>query len=166
MVTPTASRLAGDFAMSDPAIREATLADLDVIAEFNARLAAETEDTALDRATLRAGVRVLLDTPSRGRYYLACAGAAIVGQIMHTHEWSDWRNGDIWWVQSVYIHPEHRRQGVFRALYAHLRALAATTPGVVGLRLYVERENHAAQATYAHLGMDDATYRVMQDLFE
>ena len=77
----------------------------------------------------------------------------------------DWRNGDIWWIQSVYVHPDHRRLGVFRSLYAHLKALAESDPGVVGLRLYVEQENHAAQATYLGLGMTQTRYRVMQDLF-
>ncbi len=84
---------------------------------------------------------------------------------MHTREWSDWRNGDIWWIQSVYVHPDHRRLGVFRSLYGHLQSLAESDPGVVGLRLYVEQENQAAQATYVGLGMKHARYRVMQDLF-
>jgi len=147
------------------AIRPATAADLDVIIEFNRRLAAETEDTTLDTATLRPGVGTLLDDPSRGRYFVACDGETVVGQIMHTREWSDWRNGDIWWIQSVYVRPDSRRRGVFGALYAHLRAMAETAPGVVGLRLYVEVENRTAQATYARLGMRAAPYRVMEDLF-
>ena len=151
--------------MSDPAIRDATLDDLDVIAEFNARLAAETEDMTLDRATLRAGVRALLDTPSRGRYHVACTGAAIVGQIMHTREWSDWRNGDIWWVQSVYVRPDHRRRGVFRHLYDHVKQLAQADPAVVGVRLYVDADNRVAQSTYERLGMCTARYRIMEDLF-
>ena len=85
--------------------------------------------------------------------------------MMHTREWSDWRNGDIWWIQSVYVHPDYRRQGVFRSLYGHLRTLAESDPGVVGLRLYVEQENQAARATYAGLGMSQAHYLVMQHLF-
>ena len=75
---------------------------------------------------------------------------------MHTREWSDWRHGDIWWIQSVYVHPAHRRQGVFRSLYGHLQALAESDPDVVGLRLYVERENRTARATYSGLGMTQA----------
>ena len=151
--------------MSEFAIRKATLGDLDTIVDFNARLADESEGTLLDRATLQHGVRDLLSNPARGSYWVACTDGGVVGQMMHTHEWSDWRNGDIWWIQSVYVHPDHRRRGVCRALYEHLKALAASDPGVVGLRLYVERENAVAQATYAGLGMRMAGYLVMQDLF-
>ena len=151
--------------MSSIAIRKATLGDLDTIVDFNARLADESEGILLDRGTLRHGVRGLLSDPARGTYHVACADGGVVGQMMHTREWSDWRNGDIWWIQSVYVQPDHRRRGVCRALYEHLEALAASDPGVVGLRLYVERENAVAQATYAGLGMKMAGYLVMQDLF-
>ena len=146
------------------AIRPATHADLETIVDFNVRLAAETEDTDLDRDTVRRGVRALLDDAARGAYYVASTGD-VVGQMMHTREWSDWRNGDIWWIQSVYVHPGHRRQGVCRALYEHLRARAESDPAVVGLRLYVERENARAQGAYAALGMRPGGYLVMQDLF-
>ena len=151
--------------MSDCVIRAATVDDLETIADFNARLAEETEDMSLDRETLRQGVRALLSDRTRGSYCVACTGGRVIGQIMHTREWSDWRNGDIWWIQSVYVHPDHRRLGVFRSLYGHLQSLAESDPGVVGLRLYVEQENQAAQATYVGLGMKHARYRVMQDLF-
>ena len=151
--------------MSELGIRAATLDDLATIVEFNARLAVESEGMLLDRATLRDGVREVLSNPGRGSYYVACGDGGVAGQMMHTREWSDWRNGDIWWIQSVYVHPDHRRRGVCRALYGHLKALATSDPGVVGLRLYVERENGAAQATYAGLGMQMAGYQVMQELF-
>ena len=151
--------------MSKLAIRKATLGDLDTIVDFNARLADESEGIRLDRGTLRDGARALLSGPERGSYHVACADGGVVGQMMHTHEWSDWRNGDIWWIQSVYVHPDHRRRGVCRALYEHLKALAAADPGVVGLRLYVERENAVAQAAYTDLGMQMAGYLVMQHLF-
>ncbi len=146
-------------------IRTATLDDLETIVDFNACLAEETEDLSLNRETVRQGVRALLSDPTRGSYYVACAEGNILGQIMHTREWSDWRNGDIWWIQSVYVHPDHRRGGVFRTLYTHLKALAESDPGVVGLRLYVEHDNQAAQATYTGLGMTSARYRVMEHLF-
>ena len=84
---------------------------------------------------------------------------------MHTREWSDWRNSDIWWIQSVYVHPEYRRQGVSRSLYGHLKTIAESDPGVVGLRLYVELENAAARGTYVGLGMRQSGYLVMQHLF-
>ena len=150
--------------MSDLAIRTATLGDLETIVDFNVRLAEESEDLLLDRATLRDGVREILSNAARGAYYVACDGG-VVGQMMHTREWSDWRNGDIWWIQSVYVHPDHRRQGVCRALYEHLRARAESDPAVVGLRLYVERENARAQGAYAALRMRPGGYLVMQDLF-
>ena len=146
------------------AIRPATLDDLETIVDFNLRLAAETEDTGLDRDTVRRGVRALLADCAHGAYYVACKDG-IIGQMMHTREWSDWRNGDIWWIQSVYVHPDHRRQGVCRALYEHLRAQAAADPGVVGVRLYVEQDNARAQAAYAAFGMRPGGYLVMQDLF-
>ena len=150
--------------MIEHPIRRATLDDLETIVDFNIRLAAESEDIHLDRATVRRDVRGLLTDAARGAYYVAC-GQGIIGQMMHTREWSDWRNGDIWWIQSVYVHPDHRRRGVCRSLYAHLKARAAAAPDVVGLRLYVERENATAQAAYANLGMGRAGYLVMQDLF-
>ena len=150
--------------MSDCEIRVATVDDLQTIADFNVRLAEETEDTSLDRETVLQGVRTLLSDETRGSYYVACAGG-IIGQMMHTREWSDWRNGDIWWIQSVYVQPDYRRQGVFRSLYGHLKTLAESDPDVVGLRLYVEQENQAARATYAGLGMRQVRYLFMQDLF-
>ena len=149
--------------MTEFAIRRATDGDLETIVDFNARLAEESEGLLLDRATLRNGVQGVLSHTARGSYYVAYDGG-IVGQMMHTREWSDWRNGDIWWIQSVYVHPDHRRRGVCRSLYAHLKGLAAADPDVVGLRLYVERGNAAAQATYAGLGMQHAGYLVMQEL--
>ena len=159
------------MATSALAVRRATLDDLETIVDFNIRLAAESEDIRLDRETVRRGVRGLLADAARGAYYVACGPGIIghapdiIGQMMHTHEWSDWRNGDIWWIQSVYVHPDHRRRGVCRALYEHIRERAAADPGVVGVRLYVERENARAQATYAALGMRQGGYLVMQDLF-
>ena len=150
--------------MSGFVIRVATIDDLETIADFNVRLAEETEDTSLDPETVLQGVRTLLSDETRGSYYVACAGG-IIGQMMHTREWSDWRNGDIWWIQSVYVQPDYRRQGVCRSLYGHLKTLAESDPDVVGLRLYVEQENQAARATYAGLGMRQVRYLFMQDLF-
>ena len=115
---------------------------------------------------LTAGVHAALDDPARGRYLLACDGDRIVGQLMLTTEWSDWRNGVLWWIQSVYIPPETRRRGVFRALFAHVQSLARATPGVVGLRLYVEQNNTVAHEVYRRVGMQDACYRVFEQMFE
>ena len=119
----------------------------------------------LDPVTIRAGVERVLENPREGRYFVACHGEQIVGQMMHTWEWSDWRNGQIWWLQSVFVALDFRRQGVFRMLYEHALDLAQREPDVVGLRLYVERENSRAQSTYQQLGMSDAGYLVMERLF-
>ena len=144
-------------------IRIGRPADAEAIADANVRMALETEDLHLDPQTVLAGVRVALDDHSRATYLVADAGGAIAGQLMITHEWSDWRNGDIWWIQSVYVFPEFRRQGVFRALYDRVRDLARKE--AVGLRLYVENSNSAAQGTYASLGMHMTGYSVMEEMF-
>ncbi|MFM9961157.1 MAG: N-acetyltransferase family protein [Planctomycetaceae bacterium] len=145
-------------------IRPATPADEEVVVEFNCRLADESENKQLDRPTVQLGVRAILGNPRHGRYFLASVGDQVVGQMMHTWEWSDWRNGEIWWLQSVYVLPDFRRQGVFRSLIQHLQTEAAESPHVVGLRLYVEEHNTAAQATYERLGLKLAGYVVMESL--
>lgn len=152
--------------MSEITIRAGKPDDWPTIADFNCRLAMETENKSLDRAVVEPGVRAVLADPAKGRYLVACAGERIVGQVMHTREWSDWRNGDIWWLQSVYIHPEFRRRGVFRRLYQQLQTEAETDPQVVGLRLYVETENDNAHKTYRGLGMSPCGYFVMERMFD
>ena len=146
-------------------IRPAVLDDWPVIADFNTRLADETEGKRLDPDTIAEGVRRLLSQPARGRYFVACLSGHVVGQIMHTCEWSDWRNGEIWWLQSVYVLSEFRQRGVFRALFAHLQDLAHSSPDVIGLRLYVEEHNERAQAAYVTLGLERAGYTVMERIF-
>lgn len=145
-------------------IRQAEPDDEDVVADFNCRLAWESESKRLDAPTVQLGVREILNNPRRGRYFVACLDGRIVGQLMHTFEWSDWRNGDIWWLQSVYVHPDFRRRGVFRALMNHLQTEATASPDVAGLRLYVEEHNTAAQETYVRLGLKAAGYVVMERL--
>ena len=151
--------------MNDLQIRPAEPRDRAVLVEFNCRLAFETEQKQLDRATVDAGVAALLADPSKGRYFVAESGGSVVGQLMHTREWSDWRNGDLWWVQSVYIDHEARGRGVFRRLYEHLRAEARADGSIVGIRLYVETHNTAAQETYRRVGFRDAGYLVMEELW-
>ena len=180
--------------MSSYIIRPARPDDWPVIVDYNCRLAAETENLQLDRETVTHGVQALLADPTRGRYFLACTVSpapgvltpddpeaenpkeatpvepgspreVIAGQLMHTTEWSDWRNGTIWWLQSVYVSDTYRRTGVFRALYEHLHREAVAREDVVGLRLYVEHENSSAQTTYASLGLQPAGYHVMEQLF-
>ena len=143
-------------------IREAELSDLDAIVEFNLRLATESENKVLDRELVTKGVAALLRDSAKGRYFVAEAEGDIVGQIMHTREWSDWRNGDIWWLQSVYVAAPFRRRGVFRRLFLHLWEEADRSPDVVGIRLYVEADNQAAQNTYRDLGMNRPGYFVME----
>lgn len=143
-------------------VREARRDDLETLARWAEAMALETEHKRLDAITVRRGIAVLFDAPARGRYFVAERGGAAAGALMLTHEWSDWRNADWWWIQSVYVDPAQRRGGVYRALYGHVQALAAATPGVCGLRLYVENDNAVAQRTYAALGMRDARYRVFE----
>ena len=146
----------------DCSIRVAGAADADVIAQFNAAMAEETEQRRLHEPTLLAGVHGLLQDPGKGVYYLAEHGGRVVGQLMLTYEWSDWRNGMFWWIQSVYVAPELRRKGIYRALHRHVEAAARRTPGVRGLRLYVESENAAAQNAYHQLGMVRTGYLLFE----
>ena len=148
--------------MSDATtIRGATPADAEVIAAFNAAMALETEHKRLDPAVLRAGVEGAIARPASAKYFLAELEGRVVGQLMVTFEWSDWRNADFWWIQSVYVPPEFRSRGVFGGLYRHVERLARDA-GACGLRLYVERDNAGAQAAYRRLGMADAGYLVYE----
>lgn len=143
-------------------IRRATPADAPVLVAFNAAIAWETEHKRLDPAVLAAGVGAVLADPARGFYTVAERGGEVVGQMMITYEWSDWRNGWFWWIQSVYVAEIARREGVFRALYRAIEQRAAADPSVIGLRLYFESENARAQATYRALGMSDTAYGMME----
>ncbi|MFO0799993.1 MAG: GNAT family N-acetyltransferase [Gemmataceae bacterium] len=143
-------------------LRRGTAADAAVVCEFNAALARESEGKELAPAVLAAGVRAVLADPAKGVYTIAERGGEVVGQLMLTYEWSDWRNGWFWWVQSVYVRPDARRAGVFRALFADALARAAADPGVIGVRLYMEHANARARATYLSLGMVEAGYEVFE----
>ncbi len=153
--------------MSRITIRQARMEDHEVIVAFNRALAQESEGLALDQATLAAGVRRQLEDPMRGRYWIAertetGEDAAAVGQLAVTTEWSDWRNGYFWWIQSVYVHPGSRRKGVFRALYRRVAFEARAAADCCGLRLYVEPANEAAIASYHAAGLVDAPYRMLE----
>ena len=145
-------------------IRTASAEDRDRIVLFNQAMARETEGRELDRTTLSKGVERLLANPERGRYFLAEREGEIVGQLMITIEWSDWRNGEIWWIQSVYVSKRHRRAGVYRQLHEYTRDLARKERAI-GLRLYVERDNEPAQATYRAMGMLESSYRVFEEFW-
>ena len=143
-------------------IRPARASDLDFIVDNNAQLARETENKSLDAAKLRPGVTSLLATPDKGRYFIAELDGKPAGQIMFTTEWSDWRNGFFWWIQSVYVVAAARRNGVFTALFRHVEQLARDDASVCGLRLYVDHANQSAQQTYRRLGLDATEYSIME----
>jgi GNAT superfamily N-acetyltransferase len=145
-----------------PTVRRATPADAPVLVEYNREMALETEGKVLDPAVLTAGVAAVLADPHKGAYFVAELDGAVVGQLSVTTEWSDWRNGWLWWIQSVYVRADARRRGVFRALYEHVYQAAREDPQVIGLRLYVERDNRSAQETYLRLGMVWANYLILQ----
>jgi ribosomal protein S18 acetylase RimI-like enzyme len=150
-------------AASDILVREAFDADFALLANGNMAMAVESEGKPLAQAIVEAGVRAALADPDKGRYFVAEFGGTSAGQAMVTREWSDWRNGWFWWIQSVYIALEYRRRGVYRALHEHIRAAAVAERDVVGLRLYVETGNAIAQKTYHALGMRDAGYRLFEE---
>ncbi|MDQ2971430.1 MAG: GNAT family N-acetyltransferase [Rhodanobacteraceae bacterium] len=148
--------------MTDVTIRDATRADIPHLVEWNAAMAQETEGKTLDCDVLARGIAAVFDDPHRGFYLVAERGVESAGCLLITYEWSDWRNGDWWWLQSVYVVPAARRGGAFRALYAEVERRARAGPGVIGLRLYVERDNARAQKTYAALGMEEERYRMFR----
>ena len=143
-------------------VRRGTPADLPTLIEFNCRLAEESEGKSLDRALLTAGITAALADPTKGPYFVAELDGQAVGVMQLTTEWSDWRNGWFWWIQGVYVRADARRKGVFRALYQHVHETAKQDPTVIGLRLYVERENRRAQETYLKLGMEWTSYGLME----
>jgi ribosomal protein S18 acetylase RimI-like enzyme len=147
-------------------IRRGESRDTSVLAGFNMAMAEETENLRLLPDVITAGVAAILADSSRGFYLVAESAGEIAGALMVTSEWSDWRNGFFWWIQSVYVRPGFRRQGIYRLLHEHLRELAHDQPNICGLRLYVERENERAQATYKRLGMQETHYLLYEELRE
>jgi ribosomal protein S18 acetylase RimI-like enzyme len=157
-----------DFSLNN--IRKAILQDATRIAEFNIAMARETEGKELLPQVIHTGVANLIANPERG-FYLVCenytdagAGAEPMGSLMVTTEWSDWRNGNFWWIQSVYVKPDHRQKGIYRAMYSHLKGMAKADANVCGFRLYVEQENVTAQKTYESLGMARTDYLMYEEL--
>lgn len=147
----------------DVVIRAGRPEDAKILAEFNQEMAHETEARRLDPKVAVRGVENLLSRPNHGGYTVAEVDGEIAGSLMVTTEWSDWRDGYFWWLQSVYVKPEYRKQGVYRALYAHVRGAAKAQPDVVGIRLYVENENEEAQTVYEKLGMKKTAYRLYEE---
>ncbi|PCJ58871.1 MAG: GNAT family N-acetyltransferase [Planctomycetota bacterium] len=145
-------------------IRFASEADCEIIAQFNIDMAFETEELKLIPAVITAGVKNMLANPSHGFYLVATIEEKIIGCLMITKEWSDWRNGLFWWIQSVYVMADFRGRGVYRQLYNHVQLLAQKEDNVCGFRLYVEQDNMKAQSTYKKLGMAETNYKLYEQL--
>jgi ribosomal protein S18 acetylase RimI-like enzyme len=143
-------------------IRVGNANDAGTIADFNRLMAWETEHKELDGPTVSRGVARVFEDPTKGFYLVAETAGEVVGQLMVTFEWSDWRDGWFWWIQSVYVREDHRRKGLFRRLMTAVIDRAKNAGDVVGIRLYVERDNAKALATYRGLGMHDAGYLVQE----
>ena len=150
--------------MNQFSIRQAVTTDIQVISDWNRAMAWETEQKDLAEQTIYRGVQRLMEKPEYGFYLIAETDSAIAGTLMVTTEWSDWRDGLFWWVQSVYVAPDFRRQGVYTALYNKVRELASANPDVCGFRLYVEKENQTAQSTYESLGMSATDYLLYEEV--
>lgn len=143
-------------------IRKASNNDINTIVTFNYLMAKETETILLDKNIVKLGVKSVITNPSKAQYWIAENNNEIIGQLMVTYEWSDWRNGDMWWISSVYVTENFRRCGVFSALYKHIEHMAKKNLSCCGIRLYIEKHNERAQKTYLSLGMNDAGYDVME----
>lgn len=149
-------------------VRRATLDDVSAIVSFSAAMALETEGHDLDRTRLREGTLALIASPAHGFFMVAerlHPGQELVGQLMITYEWSDWRNAVFWWIQSVYVDPRWRRQGVYRRMHDTVLALGRADPNVCGIRLYVARDNRAAQTVYRRVGLEPSLYDVYEEDF-
>src|SRR5437016_4110397 len=149
----------------DVTVRAARLSDLAELVRFSAAMAEETERRILDLDRLRQGISAVLTSKERGYYLVAETMSRVVGQLLITYEWSDWRNGVFWWIQSVYVEPAMREGGVYRTMHDYVLQEAKRRPDVCGIRLYVEKENEAAQEAYSRLGMNLTPYRVYEQDF-
>ena len=147
-------------------IREARPEDAPVIVDFQIRMARATEELELDFDTVTRGVAAVFADPAKGTYWVAEADGRVIGSLLTTFEWSDWRNGTVLWIQSVYVLPAWRRRGIYRMLYEHLRRQVERSPGLRGLRLYVDQRNTAAQQVYERLGMTKEHYQMYEWLKE
>jgi GNAT superfamily N-acetyltransferase len=146
-------------------IRDARLSDAAIIARFNREMALETEQRQLTPQRVLRGVKALLADAAKGSYYVAESGGEVIGQLLITYEWSDWRNGNFWWIQSVYVVPEWRGRGVFKSLHAHIERLARKRRDVCGMRLYVDAHNTKAKEVYARLGLNSTHYELWETDF-
>lgn len=143
-------------------IRKANMSDAQILADFNIRMAMETEGKQLDPQTSLRGAKAIFKDPHKGFYLVAEHNGTIIGQLMVTYEWSDWRNMFFYWIQSVFVREDYRKKGVFTCLYSYLTDFAQKKKNIAGLRLYVEKNNSAAKETYEKLGMYNSGY----DMYE
>lgn len=143
-------------------IRRAKESDIETIVEFQLAMAWETEALQLDRTTLTKGVKAVFEDHTKGHYWVFEDNGTVGASLMITYEWSDWRNGNVWWIQSVYVSPALRGKGVYKRMYKHLQELIISDNNVRGLRLYVDKSNLDAQRVYASLGMNGEHYQVFE----
>jgi GNAT superfamily N-acetyltransferase len=143
-------------------IRKGIPADQETIARFQQAMANETENIRLDQEILSRGIRAIFNDPGKGQYFVAEFEDKIVASLMTTFEWSDWRNSTVWWLQSVYVLPEFRKQGIFRKMYEHVKSEVEKRPDVGGIRLYMVYSNTVAASTYEAVGMDGERYRMFE----
>lgn len=143
-------------------VRTAIPDDALYIIDFQLKMASETENLALDFHTVTDGVHAVFKDASKGCYYVAEEDNQVVGSLMITYEWSDWRCGTVLWIQSVYIKPEYRGKGIYKAMYTHIQGLVTPQSGYRGIRLYVDKTNRAAQRVYERLGMNGEHYQVYE----
>lgn len=144
-------------------IRKAIKEDIDALIGFNEAMALETEDKRLPTATLRKGVEAVFDDPQKGFYLVAEDEGRVIGGLMVTYEWSDWRNAWFWWVQSVYVNSDYRGKRIYSQLYDFVKKEAASAGNVCGFRLYVEKENAHAQRVYEKVGMEETYYLMYEE---
>ena len=143
-------------------IREADIDDLRIIMRFQINMALETENRVLDKGSVLKGIKSVFEDEAKGRYYVAEEGHKIVGSFLTTPEWSDWKNGTLLWIQSVYVVPEYRKKGVFKQMFDYLKKMVEKSDGLIGIRLYVNKTNQIAQKVYKKIGMDSEHYKIYE----
>lgn len=143
-------------------VRKATLQDMETISDFQVRMALETENLQLDKDILNAGISAVLNDSGKGFYFVVETNDEVIGSLLVTFEWSDWRNGQVYWIHSVYVKPEHRKKGAFKLLYNHIKSLVETDDSLKGIRLYAETANIHAHKVYKSPGMNNEHYQLFE----
>ncbi len=143
-------------------VKEALAIHAEGIVEFQMAMALETENICLDKKLVKKGVKAVFDDVAKGKYFVALDEDKLIASLMITYEWSDWRNGNVYWIQSVFVLPEYRGKGVFKQMYLHIKDSVKNAPGLSGIRLYVDKRNHGAQKVYNKIGMDGSHYQLFE----